>query len=249
MNVQRTMALLKLELKKLIRDPTFLFSLILLPVILTLAFGLAMRDIPTDSNPDISIFDFMVPGIYGFTSVYIVMTVAMAFTDYRKEGLLDRINTTPTTSAEFMGSHVISNIIISILQVAIITVLALILGFRIRSTGFLLAFAFVGFLALSSVGFGLISATFAKSSGAAVGVSMIFFMPQMIFGTWIPMSDDTQVVAMFFPIYYSTNSIQMIFSGVPLTDITIWINLVVLAIYSIVIVIVGTLIFKRFGKA
>jgi len=248
MNLQRTMALLKLELKKLIRDPTFLFSLILLPVILTLAFGLAMSGIPTASNPEVSIFEFMVPGIYGFTSVYIVMTVAMAFTDYRKEGLLDRINTTPTTSSEFMGSHVIANILISLLQVAIITVLALILGFRIRSAGFLLAFAFVGFLALSSVGFGLISATFAKSSGAAVGVSMIFFMPQMLFGTWIPMSEATQIVGMFFPIYYSTSSIQMILNGVPLTEITIWINLVVLAIYGVVIVIIGTVLFKRFGK-
>jgi len=243
------MALLKLELKKMIRDPTFLFSLILLPVILTLAFGLAMSGTSTTSNPDISIFEFMVPGIYGFTSVYIVMTVAMAFTDYRKEGLLDRMNTTPTTFGEFIGSHIITNVLISLLQVAIITVLALIFGFQIRSAGFFLAFVFIGFLSISSVGFGLISATFAKSSGAAVGVSMIFFMPQMLFGTWIPMSDATQVVAMFFPIYYSTNSIQMIFSGVPLTEITIWINLVVLAIYSIAIVIVGTLIFKRFGKA
>jgi ABC-type transport system involved in multi-copper enzyme maturation permease subunit len=41
----------------------------------------------------------------------------------------------------------------------------------------------------------------------------------------------------------------MIFNGVPLTEITIWINLIALAIYSIVIVIIGTVIFKRFGKA
>jgi len=248
MNLQRTMALLKLELKKMIRDPTYLFSLIILPIILTLTFGLALSDTPT-STPGVSVFDFMIPGIYGFTCVYIVMTVAMAFTDYRKDGLLDRMNTTPTTSGEFMGSHVIANILISLLQVIIITVLAIILGFNIESAGFFLAFAFVGFLALSSVGFGLISATFAKSSGAAVGVSMIFFMPQMLLGTWILMSDATQVIGMFFPIYYSTNSIQMIFNGVPLTEITIWINLGVLAIYSIVIVIVGTVIFNRFGKA
>jgi len=34
-----------------------------------------------------------------------------------------------------------------------------------------------------------------------------------------------------------------------LTEITIWINLGVLAVYSIVIVIVGTVVFNRFGKA
>ncbi len=248
MNLQRTMALLKLELKKLIRDPTFLFTLIVLPVILTLAFGLAMSGISTTSDPEISIFESMVPGIYGFMCVYIVMTVAMAFTDYRSEGILDRVNTTPTTSVEFMGSHIISNVLISFLQVVIITVLALPLGFSIRSPGFFLTFAFVGLLALSSVGFGLIAATFAKSSGAAVGVSMAFFLPQMIFGTWIPVSEATQVIAMFFPIYYSTSSLQMIFNGVPLTEITIWINLGALAIYGIVIVIIGTVLFKGFGK-
>ena len=48
------------------------------------------------------------------------------------------------------------------------------------------------------------------------------------------MSEATQIVGMFFPIYYSTSSIQMIFNGVPLTEITIWINLGFLAVSCIV---------------
>ena len=254
MNLQRTMALLKIELKKVIREPVILFISILFPVALTLLLGFALSGLASSSVPGYSVFDTMVPGLFGYACIWITMTVATTFVDDRELGLLKRINTTRTTSGEFMVSHIISNTLISLLQVAIVAVLSFVLGFRPEGgiSGFLLAFVFIGFLSICSVGFGLITATIAKNSGAASGVAMIFILPQMLFGSagmGIPVMESTQLIAMFLPSYYATNSLEMIFRGTPSAEITILTNLGVLAILSIVIVIVGIQLFKRFGKA
>ena len=250
MNLQRTMALVKMNVKKVIREPAYLFLMILFPAVLTLSFGLAFASTPS-ATPGVSQFDFMVPGLFGYACIFIIMTVAQAFAEDREQGLLKRINTTPTTSGEFIGSNIISNMLISLMQVAIVAALTFVLGFRPEggATGYLLAFVFISFLSVCSVGLGLITATIAKNAGTATGIAFIFILPQMFFGTFIPVTETTEVIAIFLPSYYATDSLTMIFSGTPLTEISIWTNLAVLAIISIVIVIVGIELFKKYGKA
>jgi len=250
MNMQTTGALVKMELKKLIREPANLFLMLLFPAMLTLIFGLAFGDAPS-ATPGVSQFTYMVPGLFGYACIFIIMTVAQSFSDDREQGLLKRINITPTTSGEFMGSHIISNTIIALAQVAIVAALSFAMGYRPDGgvAGVALAFVFITFLAICSVGLGLITATIAKNAGAATGIAFIFIMPQMFFGTFIALTDATRGIAMFLPSFYVTDSLTMIFEGVALSEPAIWTNLGVLAIISIVIVFVGVQLFKRYGKA
>ena len=44
MKIQRILALLKMELKKVIREPAFLFLMLLFPAVLTVVFGFAFSD-------------------------------------------------------------------------------------------------------------------------------------------------------------------------------------------------------------
>ena len=150
-----------------------------------------------------------------------------------------------------MGSHLISNTFLSIIQVVIVAVSALLMGFQPQGgiPGMLLAFLFVIILSLCSVGLGLITATIAKSSGAATGLSFIFILPQMFFGTFIPITETTRPIAMFLPSYYVTDAITLLFNGAALTDVNIWFDLIVVLVISVVIVIIGIELFKRYGKA
>ena len=250
MNRQRISALVKMELKKIIREPAYLFLMLLFPLVLTLAFGLGFST-QESVIPGKSQFELMVPGLYGYACIFIIMTVAQIFSDDREQGLLARINITPTSSGEFMGSHLISNTILSVIQVIIVAACSLLLGFQPKGgiLGFILAFVFIIILSICSVGLGLITATIAKSAGAATGLSFIFILPQMFFGTFIPINDTTRPIAMFLPSYYVTDAITMIFNGIALTDLNIWFNLVVVLIISVIIVIIGIELFKRYGKA
>lgn len=250
MNIQKILALVKVQLKKLIREPATLFLLILFPAMLILVFGLGFGEMES-ATPGVSVFDGFVPGLYAFVCIFIIMTVAQTFSEDREKGLLKRINTTPLTSGEFMGSHVISNTLISVLQVIIVVVLSFLMGYRQSggAGGLAIAFIFMIFLSICSVGLGLITATIAKSPGAATGISFIFIMPQMFLGTYIvPATDITKVISMFLPSAYVTDSITMLFNGVPLTNPLIWIKLVTVALISVAIVIVGILLFKKYGN-
>ena len=245
MNTQRILALLKMELYKIVREPAYLFLMLLFPAVLTITFGFAFND------PELGMtFNFMVPGLFSYACIFIIMTVAQSFSDSREQGLLRRLNTTPMSSTDFMVSNILSNMILSMLQVIIVFVLALLFGFSSNSdiTGILLAFLLMALFSLSSVGLGLITASISKSAGTATGLSFIFILPQMFFGTFLPITSTTRVIAVFLPSYYATDALSSIFSGADLLSANILIDFAFIAIFSIVIVILGILIFKKYGN-
>ena len=219
MKTQKIRALVQVELKKLYRDPTILAVMLLMPVGLTLVFYLAFRDLPSDI-PTLSQFELMVPGTMGYGVIYMGMMVALALCEYRDAGLLKRLQSTPTSPLEYMGSLIIAYTFIGIFQALIVLLLSYILGFRPQGglPGLVLVCGFLGLLAITSVGLGLITATFAKNAGAAGGLSVIFIVPMMVFGTLLAVFNDmTRTIAKFTPNYYVTDALRLLFIGAPLS--------------------------------
>ena len=246
--MQRVLALVKMELLKLIREPANLFMNLLFPAILTLVFGLAFGSL---GGADPPMFDMMAPGLFAYACIFIIMTVSMSFADDRENGLLKRINITPTTSTQFMGSHIITNLLIAVIQLVIVFLLSFVMGFQpnVDVFGVIMAFILMLFLSLCSVGLGLITATIAKSAGAAAGISFIFILPQMFFGTFIPLTDTTRIIGIFLPSYYVTDALTAIFNGTSPFAVEILTQLGILALISVVIVILGIFLFRKYGKA
>ncbi|MFW9998482.1 MAG: ABC transporter permease [Candidatus Hodarchaeota archaeon] len=245
MKIQRIIALLKMDLKRVIFEPAYLFLMLLFPAVLTIIFGIAFGD------PELGMsFNAMAPGLFAYACIFIIMIVAQSFSDLREQGLLRRLNTTPMTSGDFMSSQVISNMIITMLQVIIVFILALPFGFSPNTNigGLLFAFLLMAMFSLSSVGLGLITATISKSSGTATGLSFIFILPQMFFGTFIPLTSTTRPIAMALPSYYVTDAIKSIYSGASLLSSNLLIDFAVVSIVSVVIVILGVQLFKKFGN-
>jgi len=74
-------------------------------------------------------FDYMAPGIFAFASIFLTMMVAQSFTEDREKGLLRRLNVTPTSPAEVMTSHALSNMLAALMQVALVFGMAFLIGF------------------------------------------------------------------------------------------------------------------------
>jgi ABC-type multidrug transport system permease subunit len=242
------MALVGVELKKLYRDPTSLAVILAMPVVLTLVFYLAMGDMPTWWLEGATHFEFLVPGTMGIAVIYMTMLFAMAICTYRDAGLLKRLETTPASASTYLGSQVVANAIIGAGQGLVVLLLSVALGFRPQGglPGVLLTVVFLGLLSVAAVGFGLLTATVAKSSGAASGLSMIFVIPMMIFGTWLAAFNEmTFAIARFTPNFYVTESLTRIFHGAPFLDGVVWKNLVILAMVSLIAATLGIRIFKQ----
>lgn len=248
MKTRKMTALVGVELKKLYRDPTSLAVILAMPVVLTLIFWLAMKDMPTWWLEGASHFEFLVPGTMGFAVIYMIMLVAMALCAYREAGLLKRLATTPASPYEYMGSLVVANVIIGTVQGLIVLGLSVALGFRPQGglPGLLLTALSLGLLAAAAVGFGLLTATIAKNSGAASGLSMIFVVPMMVFGTWLAaFSEMTMNIARFTPNFYLTESLTRIFHGATFFDGIVWRDMLILFLIAAVAVVAGIQLFKR----
>jgi len=256
MKRQRIFAFVKIQLQSLIKVPTALFIVLLLPVALILIFGFAFGSIYVEdygwTGQSGYLFEFMVPGFIAISGLFMAIPVALSFSEDREQGLLKRINTTPTSAAEFMGSHVISNMIMAIIQVAIIFILTFLMGGMklITLEGIILSFVIMVIFSLSTIGFGLITATISKSAKAAGGIVWIFLLPQQLLAANLyPLPPETQIVTIFMPLHYASDALTLLFYGVDLSNLRIWWDLMILVIFSLVLILAGILLFKKYGRA
>jgi peptidoglycan/LPS O-acetylase OafA/YrhL len=125
---------------------------------------------------------------------------------------------------------------------------ARLLGFEPQGglVGLLLTVVFLALLAVTAVGLGLMTAAVAKDSGAASGLSMIFILPMMMFGSLLAVfNETTRNIARFMPNYYVSDSLSVILHTGRVSDPVIWQNLLILAIITLVVVVAGIQLFKK----
>jgi ABC-2 type transport system permease protein len=250
MKTQKMSALVVVELKKLYRDPITPAVLLLMPVGLTVIYYLALGSVTNDYYPvpGMNHFEYLLPGTMGYAIIYMGMMVALALSEYREAGLLKRLESTPTSPYEYLGSLIIAYAIIAVFQALVVLLVARILGYVPLGglVGLLLACVFLALLAVTAVGLGLITATIAKSSGAASGLAVIYIVPMMMFGALLAVfNDTTRTIARFTPNFYVSDSLSIIFQQDSVSDAAIWQNLLTLALITLVIVVAGIQLFKR----
>jgi len=200
-----------------------------------------------------STLDFFAPGMFTFASIFLIMMVAQSFTQDKENGMMKRIRISPITPTEFMTSQVLSYMAIALIQAALVFAMTYIMGFKpavgIQSYAF--AFILVLIFSVSNVGFGLITATIAKSSSAATGLSFLFVLPQLFLGTFVgaSLSGSAQIVGKLIPSYYVTDALTSLFlRGAPITSPTILLDLAVVSMSCIGILIVGIVLYAKYYK-
>jgi ABC-2 type transport system permease protein len=193
-------------------------------------------------------FDYMAPGLFAFAGIFLIMTVAENFVSQKEKGLLKRINVTPATPADVMGSQTVSNLVLAAMQTAVVFGISAIVGFKpnVGLDGYLMAFGMSMVFSLCTVGCGLITATLAKNSGMATGISFIFIIPMMFMGTFVPVP---QAVGQLVPSYYFTDALTSLFlRGAPVLSSTVLLDLAVLSIISAGLFLVGMFLYRKFGN-
>lgn len=200
-----------------------------------------------------SALSFIAPGMFTFASIFLIMMVAQSFAQDRENGMMKRIRITPTTPTEFMTSQVLSYMVIALVQAALIFVMVYLMGFKpdVGIPVYAFAFLLVLMFSLSNVGFGLITATIAKSSGAATGISFLFVLPQLFLGTFVgaSLSSAAQVAGKFVPSYYVTDALTSLFlRGAALTSLTVLLDFATVSVSCVAILAVGIILYDRYFK-
>jgi ABC-type Na+ efflux pump permease subunit len=200
-----------------------------------------------------SALDFIAPGMFTFASIFLIMMVAQSFTQDRENGMMKRIRISPVTSTEFMLSQVLSYMAIALIQSVLVFGMTYAMGFRpaVGAGSYIFAFILVLVFSISNVGFGLITATVAKSSGAATGLSFLFVLPQLFLGTFVgaSLSGGAQVAGKFMPSYYVTDAMTSLFlRGASIASATVLIDFTVVTASCIAILAVGIVLYAKYYK-
>jgi ABC-type Na+ efflux pump permease subunit len=200
-----------------------------------------------------SALDFIAPGMFTFASIFLIMMVAQSFTQDRENGMMKRIRITPTSATEFMAAQVVSYMLIALIQAALVFLMIYVMGFKpnVGIDAYSMAFLLVLVFSLSNVGFGLITATLAKTSSAATGLSFLFVLPQLFLGTFVgaSLSGAAQTAGKFVPSYYVTDALTSLFlRGAAVNSITILLDFTVIAASCIGILAVGIVLYAKYYK-
>jgi ABC-type Na+ efflux pump permease subunit len=200
-----------------------------------------------------SALDFIAPGMFTFASIFLIMMVAQSFATDRENGMMKRIRITPTTPTEFMTSQVLSYMAIALVQAALVFVMVYLMGFKpdVGIPAYAFAFMLVLVFSLSNVGFGLITATIAKSPGAATGISFLFVLPQLFLGTFVgaSLSSAAQVAGKFVPSYYVTDALTSLFlRGAAFTSPALLLDFAAVSASCVAILAVGIVLYGKYYK-
>jgi len=227
------------QLISIINEVTRAFARIDVPV--------TVNALPIHVENQIDYIDFIGPGIITFGLLILIPTAARMIVRDKEKGFLARLLTTPTRPLDFILGYSLSNVAITIAQIAIFIFGAWLMGMDIVGN---LGLAFLIFFltGLCSVGIGMVIASLSKSENQAEPLAWLFSMPlAMLSGCWFSiemMPSYLRTIAYAFPYAHTIEAARgVLIRGVGLEAVGT--DFLFLVGWAVVIFALGVVLFRR----
>lgn len=216
------------SLNHVLRSPDTIITTVISPIAIMLLFVYVLGG-AIDIGSGESYINYLLPGI-----LLITIASGVAYTAYRlfldlQGGIFERFQSMPIARSSVLWAHVLTSLVANLASVAIVTGVALIMGFRTpASIGAWLAVAGILILfILALTWIAVIAGLSAKTVDGASGFSYpLIFLP-FISSAFVPTASMPGPVAWFAenqPVTSIVNSIRALFAGQPVGG-DIWIAL------------------------
>jgi ABC-2 type transport system permease protein len=212
--ISHSLAILAVEFKKMVRDPTDLFTRAVQPLLWLLVFGQVFtrtRAIPTGS---LTYVEFMAPGILAQSVLFTAIFYGISVIWERDLGVVHKLLVSPSPRAALVFGKAMAAGIRTLSQAVIIILLAMAMGVRVRFDPLsLLGLAFAVMLggALFST-FSLVIACLVKTRDRFMGIGQLLTMPLFFASNAIypidMMPSWLKVVAQYNPLTYLVGALR-----------------------------------------
>ncbi|MDN0076028.1 ABC transporter permease [Crenobacter sp. SG2303] len=243
--VAKSLAIAQMELKKLFRDPTELFSRAVQPVLWLAVFGQVfsrVRGIPIGS---VGYLAFMTPGILAQSVLFAAIFYGIAVIWERDLGVIHKLLVSPCPRSALVFGKAVSAGVRGLVQAAIIYLLALVMHIPLRTD----PLAVLGVLSAVVLGsalfatFSLIIACIVKTRERFMGIGQVLTMPLFFASNAIYplalMPPWLRVVAGFNPLTYLVDALRaLMIAGAPASH-SLVANFLVLTVVFVLFVIVA----------
>lgn len=207
-------AILAVEVRKMLRDPTDLFTRAVQPLLWLLVFGQVFtrtRAIPTGS---LTYLEFMAPGVLAQSVLFTAIFYGIGVIWERDLGVVHKLLVSPSTRGALVFGKAMAAGVRTLSQGAIIVVLAVVLGVRVRLDPLSLAgdaFAVMLGGALFST-FSLVIACVVKTRDRFMGIGQLLTMPLFFASNAIypveMMPPWLRVIAQYNPLTYLVGALR-----------------------------------------
>ncbi|MFX1398806.1 MAG: ABC transporter permease [Promethearchaeota archaeon] len=237
------------NLKTMFRDKGELAWIFGVPLFLILLMLImyGTENIPIDINGmRFDVIDLMAPGVVISGTIVILGQIASHFNEEREKMTFLRLATTPVKRSNIIISGMISQLAVAAVQTIFSILLLLLFGAYIHpNCNLLLIFCIPMLLAFTSLGIGVIVASFLKSSKGLFGITFIIILSLIFLGNCMNYPPMDFVIEDFIPAKYAVDAMRSVMTFGDATWEAIGGNIVVLACSGIGFPIVGILLFQR----
>ncbi len=242
------------EFKKFVRERSRLVSAIARPLVWLFLVGAGMSRLVAPVE-GVSYIQFIFPGILGMTILFSSMFSSISIIWDKEFGFMKEILVAPVSRLSIVVGKALSGTIVSTIQAVIVLALFPLLGIKLGIWNIMGAIAICLMMSFSISAFGILLATFYESY-ESFSVIMNFIIMPMFFlsGAMYPVKllpAVLKVVAKLNPLTYGIDALKhAIFpyaAGAMSSDFSIFVDLSVIVLASIVFVLVGGKAFERKG--
>ncbi|MEU8775299.1 ABC transporter permease [Streptomyces sp. NPDC048606] len=223
-----------LETRMLLRNGEQLLLTVIIPaLLLTLFSSVDIISVPLEAGGSVKSVDFLAPGILALAVMSTAFTGQAIATGFdRRYGILKRLGASPLPRWALMTAKTLSVLVTEVLQIALLTAIALALGWSPQGNPLTVAaLILLGTAAFS--GLGLLMAGTLKAEVTLAAANLVFLLLLVGGGVIVPMEkfpDAVQSVLGLLPISALSNGLREVLqhgSGLP------WGDAAVLAVWSV----------------
>ncbi|MFX1548180.1 MAG: ABC transporter permease, partial [Promethearchaeota archaeon] len=129
------------------------------------------------------VLKIMGPGLLITGPIVIISQLASHFAEEKELGTLQRLTTTPVSRLTILFSGLFSQLMVGAIQIVILIIMAALFGVYFHpDVNIPLLFVIPFLVTFTSLGFGLILASFVKSSSSATGLAWFIILPLQFLG-------------------------------------------------------------------
>jgi ABC-2 type transport system permease protein len=193
----------------------------------------------------LEVYSIFAPGLIILGPIVLISQLAAHFAEEKESGTLQRLITTPVSRHTVLLSGLFSQLIVAAIQIIVMLLLTLLFGASFNPNANIFLLFFIPFLvAFTSLGFGLLLASFVNSASSAGGLAWFIILPLQFLGGLL-----TTPIPLPFLDYIPTTLARKAMAAVMLNGSIafnlVGLNLILIAIWGIGLIIIGILLFQR----
>lgn len=247
----KTFSIAQMEVSKLRHDPTELLTRAVQPALWLLVFGEVFTRVHVIPSGNLPYISFMAPGILAQSVLFIAIFYGIAVIWERDLGILNKFLVSPTPREALVFGKALSAGVRALSQVAIIYLLALLIGVGINWNPINLALVVIVTILASALfsTVSLIIACLVKTRERFMGIGQILTMPLFFASNAIyPLSmmpSWLQIVAQVNPLTYAVDAMRglMIVGGSSIYGVGL--DMLVLFAITVGLVLIGAKLYPR----